>query len=100
MFEKIKLKKKEKSELDKQIEKRIEGLEDSYGKTDLDNDRINNVKELVEIKTQLEGRKEKISPNTVLAGVFSLGSIVSIIVYENRHVFTTAAKNFIPKLRM
>lgn len=100
MFERFKLKKKEKSELDKQIEKRIEGLEDSFGKTDLDSDRIDNVKELVEIKTQLEGRKEKISPNTVVAGVFSIGSVVAIMVYENRHVFASAAKNFIPKLRV
>ena len=100
MFERFKLKKQEKSELDKQIEKRIEGLNDSLGKTELDSDRIDNVKELVEIKTQLEGRKEKISPNTVVAAVASVGSVVAIMIYENRHVFTSAAKNFIPKLRV
>lgn len=100
MFEKIKLRKKEKSKLDEQIEKRIEGLEDSLDETEADAAKIKNVEDLVNIKTQLEGRKEKISPNTVLAGVFSLGSVVAIMIYENRHVFTTAAKNFIPKLRM
>ena len=100
MFERFKLKKQEKSELDKQIEKRIEGLEKSFGKTDLDSERIDNVKELVDIKTQLEGRREKINPNTVLAAVASVGSVVAIMIYENRHVFTTAAKNFIPKLKV
>lgn len=100
MFDRFKLKKKEKTELDKQIEKRIEDLDSSFGKTDLDSDRIDNVKELVDIKTQMEGRKEKINPNVVLSGVFSVGSVVAIMIYENRHVFTTAAKNFIPKLRM
>lgn len=100
MFNRFKRKEQEKSELDKQIDKRIEGLDESYGKTDLDSDRIDNVKELVDIKTQLEGRKEKISPNTVVAGLFSIGSVVAIMVYENRHVFSSAAKNFIPKLRV
>ena len=100
MFERFKLKKQEKSELDKQIEKRIEDLNGSFGKTDLDSDRIDNVKELVDIKTQLEGRKEKINPNTVLAAAASVGSVVAIMIYENRHVFTSAAKNFIPKLRV
>ena len=100
MFERFKLKKQEKSELDEQIEKRIEGLNDSLDKADEDKERIDNVRELVDIKTLLEGRKEKISPNTVIAAVASVGSVVAIMIYENRHVFTSAAKNFIPKLRV
>lgn len=98
MFEKFK-RKKEKSELDKAIDERIENL-DAGSDPDKDKKSIENVKELVDIKTELEGRKERISPNTVLAGIFSLVSIGGIVVYENRHVFTTAAKSFIPKMRM
>ena len=99
MFEKFKIKRNEKSELDRQIETRIEYLnfEDD---ADVDKANIENVERLVDIKTQLEGKKERISPNTIAAGVFSISSVVAIMIYENRHVFTTAAKNFIPKLRM
>lgn len=101
MLDKLKFwkKGKEESEIDKQIRERLENL-DWMDDVETDKARIDNAKELVDIKTQLEGRKEKINPNTVLAGVFSIGSVVTIIIYENRHVFTTAAKNFIPKLRL
>lgn len=101
MLDKLKFWKREKeeSEIDEQIRERLEHL-DWMDDVETDKSRIDNVKELVDIKTQLEGRKEQINPNTVLAGVFSVGSVVAIMIYENRHVFTTAAKNFIPKLRI
>lgn len=98
MFERFK-RKKEKSELDKAIEERIDNLDANSNPED-DEKQIENVKELVRIKTELEGHKERISPNTILTGVFSLVSVGAIMVYENRHVFTSAAKSFIPKLRM
>lgn len=100
MLEQIKFWEKNEDELDKQIEKRIKGLEDSYGKTDLDGDRISNIKDLVDIRESLKGRKTRIDPNTVISAAVSVGSIILIIIYENRHVFATAAKNFIPKVRM
>lgn len=101
MLDKIKFwkRKKEESKIDEQIRERLEHL-DWMDEAEDDKARIDNVKELVDIKTQLEGKKEKISPNTVVAAVVSLASVFGIMVYENRHVFTTAAKTFIQKPRL
>lgn len=62
--------------------------------------RIQNVKDLVQIKTDLEGPKRTLDPNTIWAGVFSLLGVGTVVVYENRHVFSTAAKQFIAKVRL
>lgn len=98
MLDKLKFwkRKKEESEIDKQIKERLEKL-DWMDDADVDKARIDNVKELVDIKTQIEGKREKINPNTIIGAVVSLGSVFGIMIYENRHVFTSAARNFIHK---
>ena len=62
--------------------------------------RIQNAKDLVQIKIDLEGPKRTLDPNTIWGGVFSLLGIGTIVVYENRHVFSSAAKQFINKIRL
>lgn len=48
-------------------------------------------------KTEKPRWIRRISPDTVISGVFTLASIAAIVAYEQKHVFTTQSKNFIPR---
>ena len=104
MFDKIKQKFKRDKDpygLDEPIRDSISIINAGVcGDPEDDKERIQNVKDLVAIKTELEGPKRKIDPNTVLAGVFSIGGIAFVTIYENRHVLQNFVKSHIPKMRL
>lgn len=90
-------KNKEKTALDKAIEDRIDEL-DVNDNADQDEAKIENLKELVEVKEKLEGPKRSIDPNTILTiGGSLLGSLL-IIGHERLNVVTTKAFGIVQRM--
>lgn len=59
-----------------------------------------NRKEFEKIKKlQKTESKQRPDSNTIFLGCVHLLGIVVIVAYEQKHVFASAAKNFIPKLK-
>ena len=44
-------------------------------------------------------RKKRVSPDTVWQVAGSLGAVLVIVAYEQRHVFVSRAQAFIPKIK-
>lgn len=86
---------KEKSKLDEVIDDRIALLDYSLVDYDADEDaqQIRSLKELVEVKSELEPKKQKVDKLKVagVAAPFLLGIIT--LVWEERHVITSKVWN-------
>lgn len=92
-------KKEERTELSKAIDVRIENLSVTSGVPEEDKIAIDNLKELIDAKVELEGPKHKVNPNTVISAVGSLLGVALIIGHERLHVITTKAMGFLPKIK-
>ena len=90
-------KNKEKSALDKAIDERIEKLKVD-DETSKDKEKIENIKELVEVKEQLEGPKRSIDPNTILTVAGSLAGALLILGYERANAITTKAFGLVQRM--
>lgn len=90
--------KKEKSELEKAIDTRIANLSMTSGDPDEDEKAVKNLKELTDVKVELEGAKHTVNPNTVITAGGSILGILCIIFHERLNVITTKALNFVPKV--
>lgn len=90
-------KNKEKSALDVAIEERIEEL-DISDNSDQDEAKIENLKDLVEVKEKLEGPKRSIDPNTILTIAGSLAGALLILGYEKANAVTTKAFGLVQKM--
>lgn len=88
--------KKDKSQFDKPIRERIERLEGSIGDTEEDAKEIQNIKDLIECKTELEGKKFEFNWNILLSGGIGLLSLLMVIIHERDGVFSSKAISFIP----
>lgn len=88
----------EKSELEKAIDERIAHLNETIEDSEKDQTAIDNLKQLVDAKTELEGEKHSINPNVIISAVGSLAGIVLIIKHENLNVITSKALSFVPKI--
>lgn len=42
---------------------------------------------------------EKLNPNTVIMALANIGGILTIVMYEQKHIFASKAASFIGKLR-
>lgn len=91
-------KKKEKSELENQIDERIKKL-DSSNNPEQDKQRIDNLKELIDAKTEYEGPRHTINPNTIISAVASIGGIVLVLQHEKFDVVTSKAWSLIQKVK-
>lgn len=89
-------KKKEKTELEKQIDERIKNL-DSNNDPDKDKVVIDNLKELIDAKTEYEG--SKINPNTIISAIASIGGIILVLQHEKFDVITSKAWSLIQKVK-
>ena len=92
-------KEKEKTKLDKAIEDRVDLLDSVIADPDEDRKIIDNLKDLADIKVQVEGTKHTINPNTIIGAVGSLAGVILILNYERLGVVTSKALNFIPKFK-
>lgn len=103
MFEKLKRKKAEKTELDKALEVRIEGLSVSSGNVDEDKQAIENIERLTKVKGELEPRRPKINPNVVLQLGATVGLGLATLHYEKLQVVTSKVfgmvTNNLPKFK-
>lgn len=88
---------KEKSALDEAIEARIEDL-DVNDNLDQDEAKIENLKELVEVKEKLEGPKRSIDPNSILTIVGSMAGTLLILNYEKANALTTKAFGLVQRM--
>lgn len=91
-------KKKEKSELEKAIDVRIANLSMTSGDPDEDEKAVKNLKELTDVKVELEGPTHSINPNTIIQAGGSIVGILCIIFHERLNVITTKALGFVPKI--
>lgn len=91
-------KKKEKSELEKQIDERIANL-DSSKDSDEDKKAIDNLKELIDAKVEYEDPKHCINPNTIISAIASIGGIVLVLQHEKFDVVTSKAWSLIQKVK-
>ena len=48
---------------------------------------------------ELRNKKRRVSPDTVWQVAGSLGAVLVIVAYEQRHVFVSRAQMFIPKIK-
>ena len=48
---------------------------------------------------ELRNKKRRVSPDTVWQVAGSLGAVLVIVMYEQRHVFVSRAQMFIPKIK-
>lgn len=92
-------KKKEKSKLDEAIEERISQLDSTIADPEEDQRVIDNLKELSDIKVQIEGAAHTINPNTIISAAGSLVGIALILNYERLGVVASKALGFIPKFK-
>lgn len=92
-------KKKEKTELEEAIDVRIANLSVSQGEAEEDKKSIDNLKELVSVKTELEGRKHSIDPNTILSVAGSLAGVLLVINHERLNVITSKAMGLILRIK-
>lgn len=90
---------KNESELQKQIDKRIEQLDMTIGDTDEDAKEIKNIKDLVECKTELEGHKFELNWNTIISGLFGIFGIALLISHERDGVLSSRVSSIIPVSR-
>lgn len=91
-----KCKKKDKSQFDQPIRDRIDRLNNSIGDADEDAKEIQNIKDLVECKTELEGKKFELNWNTVISGGFGILGLLMVILHERDGVFSSKAISFVP----
>ncbi len=91
-------KKKEQTELDKAIEERVKILDSTVVDPEEDKKAIDNLKELADVKVQVEGQKHNINPNTIISALGSLVGIGLILNYEKLNVLTSKAITFVPKI--
>ena len=90
-------KKKEKSELEKDIDIRIEKLDDG---DDVDEDakKIKNIKDLVEVKEKLEGSKKSIDCNVIISVAGALLGTGAILWHEKLDVVTSKALPIVQRM--
>lgn len=91
-------KKKEKTELEKQIDERIKNLDDTVDDVDKDEKAVENLKKLIDAKAEYEGIK--INPNVVISAIVSIGGIAMVLKHEKLDVITSKAWTLIQKVRM
>lgn len=91
-------KKKEKSDLEKAIDERIKNLKDLKD-AEKDKTLIDNLKELIDAKTEYEGPRHTINPNTVISGVASIAGILLVLHHEKFDVVTSKAWSLITKVK-
>jgi hypothetical protein len=48
---------------------------------------------------ELRNKKRRVSPDTIWQVAGSLGAVLIIVAYEQRHVFVSRAQAFIPKIK-
>lgn len=59
---------------------------------------LKNLKELMEINAT-EKKRTSVSPEAVLSAATSLGGIVLILLFEQKHVITTKSLSMLPRIR-
>lgn len=88
-----------KSVLEQQIDKRVEQLDLTIGDTDEDAKEIQNIKDLVECKAELEGHKFELNWNTIISGLFGIFGIALLISHERDGVLSSRVTQVIPVSR-
>lgn len=89
-------KKKEKTELEKQIDARISHLDGGEKNADNDQKAIDNLKTLIDARDEYEGIK--INPNVVISGLATLTCVLVTLKHEKLEVITSKAWSLIPKI--
>lgn len=89
-------KNKEKSELEKQIDERIDNLGDTADDVDKDEKAVENLKKLIDARSEYMGTK--INPNTIISAAASIGGIVLVLKHEKFEVITSKAWTLIQKV--
>lgn len=90
-------KKKEKSELEEAIDKRIKNLEDTEDDVEKDEKAVENLKKLIDARSDYES--SKINPNTIISVFGSLLSIGLVLKHEKLEVITSKAWTLISKIK-
>ena len=89
--------------LQESIDDRITLLSYSLDDPDEDKDAIENLKKLVEVKAELEPKRPKINPNTVLQLAATVGLGIVTLKHEELHVITSkfwnTVTNMLPKFK-
>lgn len=103
MFEKLKGKHKEKTMLQQSIDDRIELLSYSLEEPDKDEKAIENLERLTKVKAELEPKRPKINPNTVISLAATVGLGIITIKHEQFNVITSkfwnSVTNMLPKFK-
>ena len=89
-------KNKEKTELEKQIDQRIDNLWNTADDADKDEKAVENLKKLIDARSEYMGTK--INPNTIISAVASIGGIVLVLKHEKFEVITSKAWTLIQKV--
>ena len=92
----FKKKEKKESKFKNAIDKRLDKLDNTIDNVDEDSKEIQNIKELVECKTQMEGKKFELNWNTVISGGFGILGLLMIIVHERDGVFSSKSFSILP----
>jgi hypothetical protein len=87
---------KEDVETLKKVKMRL--LEDMYVDGPGDEDYPTKLEYLERVAALESKDKRRVSPDAVVKVVGTLLSILAIVAYEQKHVFTSRGQNFIPKL--
>ena len=91
-------KKKEKTELQKQIDERISKLNNTKDDAEKDKEAIDNLEKLTKVQQEIEPRFAKINPNVIISGLVTLVGIGVTLKHEKLEVITSKAWSLIPKI--
>lgn len=89
-------KKKEKTELEKQIDARISKLNGGEKDVEKDQKAIDNLKVLIDARDEYEGIK--INPNVIISAFATFGCVLITLKHEKLEVITSKAWSLIPKV--
>lgn len=88
----------EPSKYDKPIDKCLEDME-TFGPDDAEfEQRLGHLERLSKLK-DAERQKSKVSPDTMAVVLGNLATVLAIVAYEQKHVMTTRAKEFILRVK-
>ena len=92
--------KKEETALEREINVRIENLCITNGNPEEDAKAVENLRKLTEIQVEREKPRNPINPNTIIAGLFTVGTAVLMLYYEKSDVITSKVMSILPKPKM
>lgn len=93
-----KFRREEPSKYDKPIEKVLDDME-TFGPDDSEFElRLGHLERLAKLK-EAEKHQRKVSPDTMALVLGNFATVLAIVAYEQKHVMTTRAKEFILRVK-